>query len=75
MHTHAKLTLGTVRVGPSISHGQVHRSLMLELEVLILELFSVDRFPAHSISHREVSALDHLLVLAFGMSDKKERNP
>jgi hypothetical protein len=48
---------------------------MLELEVLILELFSVDRFPAHSISHREVSALDHLLVLAFGMSDKKERNP
>ena len=33
---------------------------MLELEVFIFKLLSVDGFSAHSISHGEVTALDHL---------------
>ena len=66
--THAlgvvKLTLGTIGIRPSVGHGKVHGSLVLELEVLILKLFAVDGLSAHSIAHGEISALDHLLIVA-----------
>ena len=61
-----KRTLGTVGVGPSVGHGQVHGSLVLELEVLILKLFAVDGLSAHSIAHGEISALDHLCLVLRG---------
>ena len=40
-----KLTLGSVGVGSGVGHGKVHGSLVLELEVLVLELFAVDDSP------------------------------
>ena len=32
---------------------------MLDLEILILELFPIDRFPTCTVSHGKIATLDH----------------
>jgi hypothetical protein len=51
--------LGPVGVLPGIRHGQPAGAKMLQLEVLILEPFSVDASPAGSVTSGEISALYH----------------
>mmetsp|Transcript_17879 Transcript_17879/g.29586 ORF Transcript_17879/g.29586 Transcript_17879/m.29586 type:complete len:225 (+) Transcript_17879:1423-2097(+) len=51
--------LGSVGVWSRVGHGKVHWSLVLELEVLISKLFSVNRFTPSSIELSEVSSLNH----------------
>jgi len=51
--------LGSVGVWPGVGHGEVHWSLVLEVEVLISELLSIDRFSSTSVEHGEVTSLDH----------------
>ena len=55
----AEEKLGTVGVGPSIGHGKNSRPSVLQDEVLILKLVSVDRLSSSAVSSREVSALAH----------------
>ena len=42
--------LGSVGVGSSVGHGEVSRGDVVELEILISELGSVDRFATGSIT-------------------------
>merc|ERR1712088_55579 len=51
--------LRAVGVLAGVGHGQPARSLVLQSEVLVLELVSVDRLPASSVASGEVSALQH----------------
>jgi len=51
--------LGAVGVGASISHGQVSGSGVLQLEVLITELLTIDGFAASAVVVGEVSSLTH----------------
>jgi len=51
--------LTAVGVGASVSHGQDSRSGMLQLEVLVLELVSIDRLSSGSVVVGEVTALAH----------------
>ena len=53
----AQKELWAVCVGASVGHGQDSRASVLELEVLISELFTVDRLPAGAVSTGEVAAL------------------
>lgn len=51
--------LRTIRVLSSISHRKKSGSSVLQLEVLIGELLTIDGLTSSSISIREISALDH----------------
>jgi hypothetical protein len=51
--------LRSISVFASISHGQPSGSVVLQLEVLIVKLVSIDGFAACSITASEVTALDH----------------
>jgi len=51
--------LRSVGVRAGIGHGQIHGSLMLELEVLIGKLLPVNRLAAAAVAVGEVAALDH----------------
>ena len=51
--------LRSVGVGSSVGHGQETRSGVLQLEVLVVELLSVDGLTSSSVSGSEISSLDH----------------
>ena len=51
--------LRTVGVGTSIGHGQQTRTSVLQLEVLIGELFAVNAFASSTISVGEITTLNH----------------
>jgi len=51
--------LRAVGVGSSVSHGQDSRSGVLQLEVLILELVTIDRLASSTVSGSEVTSLTH----------------
>lgn len=53
--------LGAVGVGSSIGHGQDTRSSVLQLEVLISKLQSIDRLPSSPIVVSEIPTLAHEL--------------
>lgn len=53
--------LGSVGVGSSIGHGEESRPGVLELEVLVSELLSVDGLSSGSVVFSEVAALEHEL--------------
>lgn len=53
--------LGTVGVWPCVGHGQDTWSGVLELEVLVFELVSVDGFPTGSVTCGEITSLTHKL--------------
>jgi len=55
----AQEKLRTVGVGSSVSHGQDSRSGVLQLEVLVLELVTVDGLAPGAISSGEVATLAH----------------
>jgi len=55
----AQEELGTVGVGSSVSHGQDSGSGVLQLEVLILELVTIDRLASSTVSGSEVTSLTH----------------
>merc|ERR1719244_1322743 len=55
----AEKELGPIGVGASISHGQNARSGVLQLEILILKLGTVDRLATSTISSSEVTPLAH----------------
>jgi len=55
----AQEELGSVGVGTGICHGQDSGASVLQLEVLILELVSVDALATGAVVVREVSALAH----------------
>lgn len=57
--TGADEELGSVGVGSSVGHRQDSRSGVLQLEVLIRKLQSIDRFAPSSIVVSEVSSLAH----------------
>ena len=58
----AEEELGSVGVGPGISHGQDARACVLQLEVLICKLLPVDGFASSSIVPSEVPALKKVKV-------------
>lgn len=49
--------LGSVSVGPSIGHGQAAHACVLELEVLVSKLFTINGFASSPIVVSEVSSL------------------
>ncbi|KAF1769647.1 hypothetical protein GCK72_001464 [Caenorhabditis remanei] len=51
--------LGSIGVSSSVGHGQPSGSVVLQLEVLVSELFSVDRTSSGSVSAGEISSLNH----------------
>lgn len=53
--------LGPVGVWTSISHGEQTWGSVLELEVLVSELLSVDGFSTSAVEVGEVSSLEHEL--------------
>ena len=55
----AQEELGTVCVGSSIGHGQDSGTGVLELEVLIRELVSVDGLSSGSVVISEITSLAH----------------
>merc|ERR1719244_2389345 len=55
----AEEELGPIGVGASISHGQNARSGVLQLEILILKLGTIDRLATCAISCSEVTSLAH----------------
>ena len=55
----AQEELRSVGVGSSVGHGQSSRSGVLQGEVLILELVSVDGFASGTVSTGEVTSLAH----------------
>ncbi|KAG7218776.1 hypothetical protein INR49_019734 [Caranx melampygus] len=55
--SHANEELGSVGVGPSISHGQYPWTRVLQLEVLISKLLSIDGFASSSVVVGKVPAL------------------
>ena len=57
-HRHEEL--GPVGVGAGVGHGKDARAGVLQLEVLILELHSVDGLAASAVPGGEVSALRNI---------------
>merc|ERR1712121_511606 len=57
--TNTQKTYRTVGVGSSVSHGQDSGSGVLQLEVLVLELVTIDRLSSSTVSGSEVSTLAH----------------
>jgi len=55
----AQEELGTVGVGSSVSHGQDSGSGVLQLEVLVLELVTIDGLASSTVSGSEVTTLTH----------------
>ena len=55
----ANKELRSVGVGPSIRHGKDALSLMLEREVLIFKLLTINGFSPGAVSSGEVAALAH----------------
>ncbi len=53
--------LGSVGVGSSIGHGQETRTIVLQLEVLISKLGSIDGLATSSVSSGKVTTLAHEL--------------
>ena len=53
--------LGAVGVGTRVGHGEEARRGVLDQEVLVVELRSVDRLAPGSVKPLEVSALQHEL--------------
>jgi hypothetical protein len=51
--------LRAVGVGASVGHGEDALASVLQLEVLVLELFSVDRLASSAVPVGEVTALRH----------------
>ena len=52
-----RTNLASVGVGAGVGHGKDARASVLQLEVLVLELHSVDGFAAGAVPGSEVSAL------------------
>lgn len=46
-------------VWSSVCHREIHRTFVLQNEVLILEFVTVNRFASPSVAMREVSTLNH----------------
>merc|ERR1719323_7937 len=55
----AEKELGSIRPRASVRHGQHAGAIMPQLEILVLELHSIDRLPACSVASGEISALTH----------------
>jgi len=53
----AEAELRPIGVGTSVGHGEKERLGVLEVEVLISELLSVDRFSTTAITHGEITSL------------------
>lgn len=51
--------LGTVGVGSSVGHGEEEGAIVLKLEVLVVELVSVDGDSSSSVVVGEVTSLEH----------------
>ena len=47
------------RTGTGVGHGEEKRLLMLDLEVFVLELLSINRFTSGTIARCEISSLNH----------------
>merc|ERR1719215_1452857 len=56
---HGDKKLRSICVFSSVGHGQPSSSVMLELEVLVIEALSVDGFTSGSIFSGEISSLEH----------------
>ena len=54
-----------VRVGPGVRHGEVERRLVLEVEVLVRELLSVDAAPEIQLLGLGLLFLDLQLILIY----------
>lgn len=54
--------LTAVGAGPGVGHGEQEGTVMLEVEVLIGELFAVDRLAAGTVERSEVTTLNHELL-------------
>lgn len=51
--------LGSIRVGACVRHGKVHRGFVLELEVLVGKLFTVNALASSAVAIGKVSSLEH----------------
>lgn len=60
-HDRGDEELGAVGVLAGVGHGQQERAVVLELEVLVGELLSVDALAAGAVAAGEVTALEHEL--------------
>lgn len=60
-HNSGDEELGTVGVSSGIGHGQQEWLVVLQLEVLIIKLSTVDGFTTSTISSGEVTTLEHEL--------------
>src|SRR3989338_231280 len=54
--------LGAVGVGASVGHGQNSGAGVLELEVLVFKLLSIDGFAPSAIAFGEISTLTHKVL-------------
>lgn len=54
--------LTAVGAGAGVGHGEQEGTVMLEVEVLIGELFTVNRLAASAVGRSEVTTLDHELL-------------
>ena len=53
--------LRSVGIRSAVGHGQETRAVVLQVEVLISELLSVDGLTSHTVAHGEISSLPHHL--------------
>jgi len=51
--------LGSIGIGPSVGHGEETGLGVLDLEVLVLELFTVDGLSTSAVATCEVTTLEH----------------
>ena len=51
--------LGAIGVGASVRHGEQEGLGVVQGEVLVGKVFTVDGFSTHAVSLGEVAALDH----------------
>ena len=54
--------LGALGVGPGVRHGQIAGGLVLDLEVLVIELATIDGLASDTSAVGEVSSLNHNMV-------------
>lgn len=66
--------LGTVRVRARVRHGDDALTVVLDLEVLVVELLSVDAFTARSGARREVSLRSHDLSISYALNHEVGNN-
>jgi hypothetical protein len=56
LHTESNKELGSVGVGPRICHGKEQRFAVLDQEVLVGELVSIDRLASRAVVILDIDA-------------------